>query len=104
MANGNIRTSGRLEAFDTTDSDTNMSSLDHTDVVGAITNGQQERLEIALDQLDDQGFLQGRHTTTKTSANIPEMCSTNLPADHSLAHDSKIQKHLVQTLLECEGE
>lgn len=63
LSDCNIGTSGSLETFDTADTDTHMGSLDHGNIVGTVTDGQQQRLAVMLDQLDNQSFLERRNTT-----------------------------------------
>jgi len=41
--------------------------LDHADVVGTVTYGQQDRVLILFHQLHDKRFLQGRNTTCPKS-------------------------------------
>ena len=39
-----------------------MGRLDHTDVVGAVADSQEECLRVSFDELDDEGLLERRHT------------------------------------------
>lgn len=64
LTNGDIGTSSGLETLNTTYTDTDMSGLDHGDIIGAVANREKDCFEMALDQLDDQGFLKGRYTAT----------------------------------------
>lgn len=61
-----------------------MGSLDHSHVVGTVSNGEQDRLLILLYELDDESFLQRRDST----------------ADDGLAHDGQFQEDLGCFLLQ----
>lgn len=41
----------------TRDADANMSGLDHRDIVGAIADGQRDRLFIPFNEIDHHRFL-----------------------------------------------
>jgi hypothetical protein len=41
LSNGHVRGPGSLKTFDTTDTDADMSCLDHRNIVGAVANGQK---------------------------------------------------------------
>ena len=43
--------------------DANVGGLDHGDVVGAIADRESDGLLVALDEINDHGLLQWRHTT-----------------------------------------
>ena len=43
LTNGNIGAPGSLQTLDATDTHSDMSSLDHGDIVGTIADGKQER-------------------------------------------------------------
>lgn len=47
-----------------------MGSLNHGNVVGSITNGQQDAFEMTLDKFYDERFLKGGHTTRKKLAGL----------------------------------
>lgn len=57
LANGNIGTSRCLKTFHTSNTHTNMSGLNHGDIIRAIADCEQDRLEMSLDELDDKCFL-----------------------------------------------
>lgn len=63
LCNRNISRPSCLKTFHTADTDSNMSRLDHGNIVGTVTNGQKQGFEVAFDKLHDQRFLKGRHTT-----------------------------------------
>lgn len=50
-----------LETLDTAYTDTNVGRLDHANIIGTVADGKKKRLEVSLDQLDNQSFLKGRH-------------------------------------------
>jgi len=58
LRNGNIGTPSSLEALDTRDTNANMRRLDHADIIGTVSDGQEDRSGILLDKLDDESFLQ----------------------------------------------
>ena len=62
LADRDVGRAGGLEALNSRDTDTNVCGLDHADVVGAVADREQVRLEVFLHQLDDEGFLQGRNS------------------------------------------
>lgn len=58
LTNCNIGTSCSLQAFHTTDANTDVSSLDHRNIVGSVANSEQNGLLLVLlDQFHDQSFL-----------------------------------------------
>lgn len=63
LANCDISRSCGLKAFDTADTDSDMSGLNHGHIIGTVANGQEESLLVALDKLDDQSLLKGRDPT-----------------------------------------
>lgn len=84
LTNGNICTPRSLETFDTADTDTNVCGLDHRNIVSTVADGEEESLEVTLDELDDESLLERRDTA----------------ADDSLAHDSQIEEDLLEVLFE----
>jgi hypothetical protein len=52
--------------LDTRDTDTDMCSLNHTNIVSAITDSEQDCFLILLDQLYYESLLQGGDTTCNT--------------------------------------
>lgn len=106
MTNSDVSASCSLETLNTADTDTNMSSLDHADIVGTVSDGQQERLQVTLDKLDNQGFLEWRHTARDwlDGPRLEEEEQLHLPTDNSLAQHGEVQEHLVEILLESERE
>jgi hypothetical protein len=50
---GNICASSSLQTFDTADTHTDMSSLNHGNVVGAISNSKQNSFQMTFDKLDN---------------------------------------------------
>lgn len=63
LRNGNVGRACGLETFNTRDTNANVRSLDHADVVGAVTDCEQNGLLVLLDELDDECLLQRGHTT-----------------------------------------
>lgn len=63
LRDGNVGRACGLETFDTRDTDANVCSLDHADVVGAVANCEQDGLLVLLDEFDDECLLQRGHTT-----------------------------------------
>lgn len=45
------------------DSDTDVSRLDHADIVGTVSDREEWRLGTPLDQFDHKSLLQRRYTT-----------------------------------------
>jgi hypothetical protein len=43
LRNSNICTPSSLETFDTRDTNTDMCGLDHADIIGTVSNGQEDR-------------------------------------------------------------
>lgn len=94
-----------LKTFNTADTDAHMCCLNHRYIVRTITNGQQYGFQVSFHQLDDKGFLKRGNTTLGSLSTIRtvqcrRMTTENLPADHSFAHNSQVQKQLFHILLE----
>lgn len=53
----------RTTNFDTRDTDTDMSSLDHANIIRTITDGEQYGFLVLLYKFNDQSLLEGRYTT-----------------------------------------
>ena len=68
LRNRIIRRVDGLQTFLTRDTNTDIRSLDHTDVVGAVTNSECHRTETVLDEPDDESLLQWGHTTADDAA------------------------------------
>lgn len=68
LGNGNVSGAGGLETFDARDTDTDVGSLDHGDVVCAVANGEEDGFQVAFHELDDEGLLEGRDTAFVTLA------------------------------------
>jgi hypothetical protein len=43
LRNGNIGTPSSLETFDTGDTNTNVRRLDHADIIGTVSDSQEDR-------------------------------------------------------------
>ena len=70
----------RLEALDAADAHADVGGLDHRHVVGAVADGEEDRLLLVLlDQLHHQRLLHGRDAA----------------ADDGLAHDGKVEEQLL---------
>lgn len=93
-----------METFNTADSDPDVCGLDHGHVIRTVADGQKQRLQVSLHELDDQSFLQGRDTTRNSISIIFQREKRYLPANHSLAHDSKIKEKLLHVLLQGKGQ
>jgi len=78
LADGDVGRARRLQTLVARDADANMGSLNHRHIVGAVSNGEQDGLEVLLDELDDEGLLQRRHTA----------------AHDRLAHDGELEERL----------
>lgn len=76
LANGVIGGTGSLATFLAQDSDTDGGGLDHCHVIGAVADGERDRLGVFLDEQNDLGLLQWRHTA----------------ADHRLAQQRQLQE------------
>lgn len=46
--------------LDSRNSDSDMSSLNHGHVVGSISDGEEDRRSVVLDELDDESLLERR--------------------------------------------
>src|ERR1700722_10485636 len=64
LGNGKISRPRSLHALIPTDANTNVSGLNHGDVICTVSNGQACSLEIVLDHQRDLCLLQWTHTTT----------------------------------------
>lgn len=60
MSDGVVGRVNSLQTLLSRDSDSNVGSLDHRDVVGTVTDGKRHDAEVVLDEVDDLGFLQRR--------------------------------------------
>jgi len=58
LTNSDISTPRRLKTLNPTDANADVRRLDHGDVIGTVADSQQDCFEVALDELDDQRFLQ----------------------------------------------
>lgn len=65
MSNCDIRRSGGLESFNTTDANTDVGGLNHRHIIGTIADGQEKSLLVTLDKFDNQSLLKRRNTTEK---------------------------------------
>src|ERR1700744_6320838 len=88
LANGDVGASSGLEGLHAADTNTKMGRLNHGDVVGSVSDGQQERLQMPLDEFDNQCLLKWGHSA----------------ADNSLAHDGKVEEQFLHVLLQREGQ
>lgn len=100
LRNSHVRRSGCLQTLrmvsvesktgqvgtrlDPRDADSDMRRLNHADVVGTISNGQQRSVGAPLDELDNERFLKRRDSA----------------ADHCLAHDRELQEDIRAFLLQ----
>lgn len=62
LRDGYVRRAGRLETLNARDPYADVRGLDHGHVVGAVTDGQEDRLGIVLDELDNERLLQRGHS------------------------------------------
>lgn len=106
LANCDISRSRGLKTFNAADTDSDMSGLNHGHIIGAVTNGQEESLLVALDKLDDQGLLKGRHTTINMleQKNKTSKVRWYLPANNGFANDSQIQEQLLHIFLQSKSQ
>lgn len=63
LSNRNISRPRCLETLYAADTDTNMSCLNHRNIVCTVTNRQKQGFEVTLNKFDDQCLLKGRDTT-----------------------------------------
>lgn len=63
LGDGVVRRVRRLQALVARDSNTNVSCLDHPDVIGSITDGQRDDLYLLLHHLHYLGLLQRGNST-----------------------------------------
>jgi hypothetical protein len=63
LTDRDIRTPRRLQALNTRDANADMSGLDHGDVVGAVSDREEDRFQVLFDEFDDEGFLEGGDAT-----------------------------------------
>ena len=68
LRNSIVRGVHSLKALLSRDADSNVRSLDHTDVVRAVTNSERHRTKTVLDEPDDKSLLQRGHTTADDAA------------------------------------
>ena len=68
LCNGVVGRVDSLKTLFTRDTNTNVRRMNHTDVVGAVTNSKSHGTETILDEPDDKSFLQWRHTTADDTA------------------------------------
>jgi hypothetical protein len=61
LRDGDIGGSSCLQAFHTGDTDTDVSRLDHADIVRSVPDGEKRGVGASLDKFDNESFLQGRH-------------------------------------------
>lgn len=72
-----------MKTFFTRNTDTDISSLNHTDIVGTVSNCKRHDTQTILDQPHDEGLLERRHTA----------------ADDTLALHSETQEQLLVRLV-----
>ena len=70
LSNGIVCTHDGLSTFFTSDTDTDVSLLNHSNVVGTVTNRQCHDLEAILDHANHGGFLGRRHTTAEHGSTL----------------------------------
>lgn len=58
----NVGGSCSLKTFDTGDTNTDMCSLNHGDIVRTVADSKKDSLQVSLDKLYDKCFLKGRYT------------------------------------------
>lgn len=58
LTDGDVGRSSSLESLDSRDSDSDVSCLDHAHVVCAVSDSEEDRVEVLLDELDDEGLLE----------------------------------------------
>lgn len=72
LGDGNVGGTSSLKTFDTGDTDTDVSSLNHGDIVCAVTDGEEDGFKVAFYKLDDESFLKGRYTAFQVLAGRKE--------------------------------
>jgi len=58
LADGDVGRPSGLQALVTRDTNADVRRLDHRDVVSAVADGEEDGLEVLLDELDDERLLQ----------------------------------------------
>jgi hypothetical protein len=77
-----------LKTFNTADTNTDVSGLNHRHIIGTVADSQEERLQVAFDKLDDQSLLKGRHPTIEVRKMAPGRgLKRGLPANNSFANN-----------------
>lgn len=67
MGDGIIGRIDGLQTFLTSNANSYISSLDHADIIGAITNRERHHVEGVFDQFDNKGLLKRGDTTANDS-------------------------------------
>lgn len=67
LTDGVVRRVDSLQTLFARNTNADVGRLDHADIVGTITNGECHRADAFLDEANDEGFLQWRHSTTNDS-------------------------------------
>ena len=62
LRNGVVGRVDRLQTFFSRNTDSDIRSLDHTDIVGAVSDSKTHHSKVVLDQANNLGFLQGGNT------------------------------------------
>lgn len=62
MSDGRLLTLGIYKYLDSGDANTDVSGLNHANIIRTIANGKQNRFLVLLDKLNDEGFLERGHT------------------------------------------
>lgn len=70
LSNGIIGTHDGLATFFTSDTHTDVGLLDHSNIIGTITDGKGHDFKTVLDHADDSCLLRGRYTTTQHGATL----------------------------------
>ena len=65
LSDGEVRAHDSCATLNTGNTDTNMCLLDHSHVVGSITDRQGHDVEAVLHHADDSSLLRRRDTTTQ---------------------------------------
>jgi hypothetical protein len=93
--------------LDTGNTDANVRSLYHTDIIGTIANCEQDGLLSVLNEFNNERFLQRRYPACRNGLRLKThtLRGGKTPtANDCLAHDCEFQKRLGQVLLQSKGK
>lgn len=108
LSNGHVGGTSSLQTFDTTDTNSDMSCLDHGYIVGTVANGKKQRFQMTLDKLDHEGFLKRRNTARKLMSKKrieqKKREKKNSPANNCFAQNGQVQEKLLHILFQSKSQ